>query len=123
MPPHQNGYDYDYAITEAHEGRIQRLESSMQEVVASTTATSVKVDHLVNTVEKGFAAISARLDKAAEQFNQHEAEIVSLKADSQSRAKRWAAVKGAAATLLAASAGAIATGFGKSIWEWLQALF
>lgn len=118
--PYPNGRDH---MTEAHEERIQRLESSMQEVVASTTGTSVKVDHLVTMVKEGFASINARLDQGADQFKKHEADIGAIKAENQARAKRWATVKAAVLPLLAAAAAVVATKFGESVWTFLSALF
>lgn len=119
-----------YQITEAHEDRIQRLESSMEKVAASTAATSVKMDQLVITVERGFSAVNARLDDGNERlddgnkkFHNQEHEIDALKALEASRGKRWAAVKGASLPLVFGAAGVIATKFGESIWTWLSHLF
>lgn len=107
-------------MTEVHEERIQRLEGSMEKVLIGTTATAVKMDHLVETVEKGFKAVNSRLDEGATRFDEHKAEIAALKGKEEVRGKRWAMVKGSVFPLFAAGAGVIATKFGERIWTWLS---
>jgi acetylglutamate synthase len=117
-------------LTEAHEGRLQRLETRVSEVGANVAVTSEKIDHLTSKIEDGFHSVSARLDKGQQQFdlheaqlNEHKAEIAKIQADEATRAKRWATVKRGSIALIGAAAGVVATKSGESLWNLIVHLF
>lgn len=124
--PYPNGNDQ---MTEAHEERIQRLETSMNQVAATTAAAAVKLDNLVDKCVEGFEKINNRLDRGAAQFDQHESmlneqrlEISKIKENEAARAARWTTAKKAIIPLVAAAATVIASKFGESIWAWLKSI-
>ena len=121
MPP-TNNYSA-HPMTEAHEERIQRLEGSMSEIKALTSASSVKMDYVIEKVDQGFKSVRDRLDEGAQRFDQHSSQITKLEAAEQGRTARWSFAKKAVLPLLGTAAGVVATRFGDSIWSALAQLF
>lgn len=116
-------------ISEAHEERIQRLETNMEKVVALTSATSVKVDHLTEVVKDGFQKIGSRFEKGADQFEthskqleQHKLSLLKLNQFEARRANRWKWTRKLTLPLIIAIGSAIAGHFGDHIWTWLSHL-
>lgn len=110
-------------MIEGHEDRIQSLEGSMQQVVASTAATAAKVDVLVDTIKNAISKIEGQFSKLDLQIKSHEDKIEELEREAKDQAKRWAAVKSTIVPLLTAGAGVVATKFGESLWSWIKAMF
>jgi DNA anti-recombination protein RmuC len=116
-------------MSEAHEERIQRLESNMEKVVAQTSASSVKLDHLTQKIDEGFRTIGARFEKGTEQFEEHskvltlhKERIQNLQQVEAKRASRWKTLRKMCLPLLIAAGTAIATHFGEQIWTLLSHL-
>ena len=117
-------------ISEAHEERIQRLETNMEKVVASTAATSVKLDHLTDLVKEGFVKIGERFEKGADQFESHAKQLEHHKANlhklnqaEATRAGRWKWVRKLTIPVVIAVASGVATHFGEStVATWLSHL-
>jgi hypothetical protein len=117
-------------ISEAHEERIQRLESNMEKVVAQTAASSVKLDHLTDLVKEGFVKIGERFEKGADQFDHHSKQLEHHKASLQKlnqaeavRAGRWKWARKLTIPILIAVGSGVATHFGENtLSTWLSHL-
>ncbi len=115
--------NFSEQVTEAHEERLQRLEVDMKEVVTATATTGVKMDHLVEKIDAGFATINQRMDEGKVRFEKHDEALTKLQTTEDARASRWATVKKATLPLLAVAAGVIATKGGEHLWTWLISIF
>lgn len=124
-------------MTEVQNSRIERLEESVAELGKTGAETNLKVEHLGEKVQEGFAEmraslkenfgkVYARLDEGQERFkaqdgrlDKADAAISLVQQNEQKRAERMANVRKVVLPLFAGAAGVVATKFGEQFWAWL----
>jgi chromosome segregation ATPase len=121
MPPNPNN-----VILEAHEDRIQHLESGQQTLISQSTTALVKIDHLgekigilADTLQGSLQEIGAKLDSKTREVEGLSERIKPLEAHKKNFDRRWGAAKRLVLPLLIAAASVIATRFGEQAWTWM----
>lgn len=125
-------------MTEVQNSRIERLEESVTELGKTGAETNLKVEHLGEKVQEGFAEmraslkenfgkVYARLDEGQERFKKQDerqdktdAALSLVQQTEQRRAERMANIRKVVIPLFTAAAGVIATKFGEQFWTWLS---
>lgn len=105
---------------DAHEDRLQRVEATLQEVVASLAAAGVKLDFLAQRMEEQQCQILDRLDTAQPESHKTQGRLQALESELGGRRRRLASIKRWLSPLALAASGVIAIKVGELLWAWLS---
>ena len=127
-----------HAQIESHEDRLQRVEATLQEVVAKVAETGVKLDfmsqrsddqttQILEKIESVTGTLKPVIDEASEssRFNKDALDSQSLRIrdlEGVGRASRvrMASLKKIAIGVALAGLGALASSLGHELWTWLS---
>lgn len=78
MPPSNNGLAPDYGSSiESHEDRLQRVESTLQEVVAQVAGINIKQDYMAQAMEQSRQDLADRIESGFGNLKQDTNQILS----------------------------------------------
>jgi len=121
--PYQNGLPESYQISiGAHEERLLRVESTLQDVVSQASRIALQQEYIAEKIDSGFEAVAKTQDSIAQRLDKHEiavdkelARLEPLEADAKASTARADFFKKIMMSGLLAGIGAV----GVKVVEWL----